>query len=71
MSVLSVKQNKIMINITLENEYEKAIVVLALREFASNELAKAIANYKAVQMTEGQKCSDRAESASSIANRIK
>lgn len=56
--------------ITLNNEYEKAIVVLALRELASRELQKAVTHLEARRLSEGQSCSDRGDIASKIANNI-
>lgn len=58
--------------ILVENDYEKALMVLALREMASNEANKAVAYFKAGAggLEKGQQALDRSKSATKIADRI-
>jgi len=59
-----------MITITLENEYEKALIVLALRKFSTSELQNAIKQYESHNSSEGDESAERAENISKIADRI-
>lgn len=60
-----------MVIITVENEYEKAIVNLALREYASRELQKAVTLLEGGDLKNGRDASSRGETASKIANSIR
>jgi len=62
-----------MITITLKTEYEKVLLVLALRQFATSELTKAVREYTSDDdgsITKGREFSARGNAASEIANRI-
>jgi hypothetical protein len=59
-----------MINITLKDEYEKAIVKLALRQFAQSQLQNAVNEFKANKVSDGRDSSERGQAASAIADRI-
>jgi len=56
--------------ITLNNDYEKAIVNLALRQYAQKELQKAVTAYENGKLTEGNDASTSGQTASAIADRI-
>ena len=55
--------------ITFDN-YEKAIVVLALRQFAQKQFSDAITALEANDSKKGGECSERGTKSSEIADRI-
>ena len=55
--------------ITLDN-YEAALTVLALRQFAQNQLSDAVNAIRSNDFKKGNECSDRGTKASEIADRI-
>jgi len=59
-----------MITINRADDYEKAIVALALRQFAQNQLQNAVNEFKAGQPTKGRESSERGQAASAIADKI-
>ena len=59
-----------MTTINIENEYEKAILVLALREFVTAKLKQAVHDYEQGNLEQGNDNSETADVASNLANRI-
>ena len=59
-----------MITVTFNNDYEKAIAVLALRQFAQAQFQKAITDLTAGRATDGDDATRQGEKASEIATRI-
>ncbi len=59
-----------MITITLNDDYEKAIMVLSLRQFAQSQLQNAVTEFTAGNNMKGRESSERGQMASEIANKI-
>lgn len=56
--------------IIAKDEFEKSLIVLALRQMASNEFTKAVAYLEAGSLKDGQSAMTRGETAKAIADRI-
>jgi hypothetical protein len=52
------------------DDYEKAIVVLALRQFAQKQFSDAITALESGDAKKGNECSERGTKSSEIANRM-
>lgn len=57
-------------NITLNDNYEKCLVVLALRQFSTNQLREAIKALESNQRDAGASFQERSTKASEIASRL-